>query len=233
MSNIFFAEYSILENPFWWKIFPVFPVADFVCDSLITEKTNDEKEQVSLSRPNKELVSKSFEDKFEDKKEAFYFLHEKWKRKEKKYGPLCWSIRELCINVAYVQDLIFSYHEQISTKYSLSVSAMNVLMILTDTDGYPMNEIADLMIISKASVTSLVDSLEQKGLVERIANPNDRRSKTIKITEAGTKLIEDMSPHFSESMELLFKFFTKTEIEETNKQIVNMRKKIRKGLAEL
>lgn len=97
---------------------------------------------------------------------------------------------------------------------------------MVDTESYPMNEVADLMLISKASVTSLIDTLEQKGLLERVSNPNDRRPKIIKTTPKGFDLTEELSPHCSMSMNQLFESFTKDEIKSLNEKIVNMLKKL-------
>ena len=45
------------------------------------------------------------------------------------------------------------------------------------------------MLVSRANITGLVDSLFRKGLVERINDPHDRRVNMIKILPKGEKLV--------------------------------------------
>jgi len=50
------------------------------------------------------------------------------------------------------------------------------------------------MMVKSSTVTSVVDRLENKGLVERLRNSHDRRMITIQLTEAGKKLAENAPP---------------------------------------
>lgn len=60
-----------------------------------------------------------------------------------------------------------------------------------------MHRLGDLLVVSRANVTGLVDSLERKGLVERKENAQDRRSKLVWITPAGDKKLTGILPdHF-------------------------------------
>lgn len=52
-------------------------------------------------------------------------------------------------------------------------------------DGARMTHIADAIVVSKSGLTSLVDRLERRSLVERIPDPNDRRAILIRVTEDG------------------------------------------------
>ena len=84
---------------------------------------------------------------------------------------------------------------------SLTVPGFNVLMILAHCDlrrtGCPMHRLGELLVVSRANVTGLVDSLERKGFVQRKENPRDRRSKLVRITPAGAKRLDGLLPdHF-------------------------------------
>jgi len=52
----------------------------------------------------------------------------------------------------------------------------------------PMRELASGLHCDNSYVTSVVDTLEEKGLVERRAHPSDRRVKVIFLTEEGALL---------------------------------------------
>ena len=59
--------------------------------------------------------------------------------------------------------------------------------------GHPMrmSELADALGIVRRSATSVVDDLEQLGLVERIDDPADRRAVGVQLTGAGRKVMAD------------------------------------------
>jgi DNA-binding MarR family transcriptional regulator len=46
------------------------------------------------------------------------------------------------------------------------------------------------MMITSGTMTNRIDQLEKAGLVERIQNPDDRRSVTIRLTESGLATID-------------------------------------------
>jgi DNA-binding MarR family transcriptional regulator len=52
------------------------------------------------------------------------------------------------------------------------------------TDGRRLTEFAELMQVTKAAVTQLVDHLERHGLVERVPDPTDRRATIVRATPA-------------------------------------------------
>jgi MarR family transcriptional regulator for hemolysin len=52
-------------------------------------------------------------------------------------------------------------------------------------DGQRQTDLATALMIEAASLVRLVDLLERSGLVERLEDPDDRRSKRVWMTEAG------------------------------------------------
>lgn len=52
----------------------------------------------------------------------------------------------------------------------------------------PMRDLADRLCCDASNVTSIVDRLESRGLVERRPDPVDRRVKHLVLTDAGDKL---------------------------------------------
>jgi DNA-binding MarR family transcriptional regulator len=52
----------------------------------------------------------------------------------------------------------------------------------------PMRQLAEQMGYDASYITSIVDRLESRGLVERRADPHDRRIKLVATTEAGRQL---------------------------------------------
>jgi DNA-binding MarR family transcriptional regulator len=55
-------------------------------------------------------------------------------------------------------------------------------------------EIAERLIVTSASVTSLLDTLEKRGYVRRIAHPDDRRKLIVEITDEGQAVVDRLLP---------------------------------------
>ena len=67
-----------------------------------------------------------------------------------------------------------------------------VLGVLADA-GVPLppNQIAERLILSRASVTSLLDSLERRGYVRRLPHATDRRMLLIELTDTGRQIAHE------------------------------------------
>ena len=54
------------------------------------------------------------------------------------------------------------------------------------------SELGDRLIVTRATVTGLLDSLERRGFVRRTANPTDRRSLVVDITPTGLEVLQEV-----------------------------------------
>lgn len=78
---------------------------------------------------------------------------------------------------------------------SLSIVHLFVLAIL-DADGpLPMGKVAEALDVSVASATGIIDRMEQRGLVERGQQPDDRRVVLVRPTPAGLAVFRDLDVH--------------------------------------
>jgi DNA-binding MarR family transcriptional regulator len=50
------------------------------------------------------------------------------------------------------------------------------------------------MLVTTASTTSLLDTLEKRGLVTRTTDPDDRRRQLVSITAQGAAIVEEFLP---------------------------------------
>ena len=72
------------------------------------------------------------------------------------------------------------------SEVGLSVAKLAALNRLTEAgESLPLGQLAERLSCVKSNVTQLVDRLEADGLVNRTADPNDRRSRLAVLTEAG------------------------------------------------
>jgi DNA-binding MarR family transcriptional regulator len=68
---------------------------------------------------------------------------------------------------------------------ALSMVHLNVLMLLQSNGPLPMSRLADLLDVSVASATGIVDRMEKRGVVERRHSEADRRVVEIHLTRRG------------------------------------------------
>jgi DNA-binding MarR family transcriptional regulator len=75
---------------------------------------------------------------------------------------------------------------------SLSVPQFRVLAFLNLHPNASLSEVADHIGITRASASTMVDRLVQRGLVDRQEDPSERRHIMLKITPTGSNLLESM-----------------------------------------
>ncbi len=71
----------------------------------------------------------------------------------------------------------------------IGFSDFAVLEALLHKGPMPVNTLGAKVRLTSGSITALVDRLEKKGLVERRAEPADRRTRMVHLTTAGRKMI--------------------------------------------
>ena len=74
--------------------------------------------------------------------------------------------------------------EQIGS-IELTPAQYSVLRLLWQRDGRQFSELASACCCAPSTITGVVDTLEGKGLVTRQANPQDRRSLLVRLTDVG------------------------------------------------
>jgi DNA-binding MarR family transcriptional regulator len=74
----------------------------------------------------------------------------------------------------------------------LTPGLMKALLSIPPGQSRPMKELAGEWHCDASYVTSLVDGLEERGVVERRAHPTDRRAKVIVLTEDGARMRDEV-----------------------------------------
>ena len=59
--------------------------------------------------------------------------------------------------------------------------------------GLKMGELGKRMMVTGGNITGITDLLEKEGLVERVADPNDRRAWLVRLTAAGRRAFSAMA----------------------------------------
>lgn len=77
-------------------------------------------------------------------------------------------------------------------RLGVSMTQILVLSMLQRHGEVPMSRLAELIDVSVSNATGLVDRMEERGYVERVRVPDDRRVVIVRMTEVGARLLDDM-----------------------------------------
>jgi len=105
---------------------------------------------------------------------------------------------ECFANLCRTGDLLIELHDrQTRADYQLSRSAREVLAVVEGAgESLEPTVIAQRLLITTASMTPLLDTLEKRGLVRRLPHPNDRRKRLVDITPAARQIVDEFLPSF-------------------------------------
>jgi len=77
-------------------------------------------------------------------------------------------------------------------KAGVSMTHMHVMWLLEHHGDLHMGQLAELLDVSMSNATGIVDRMEERGLVERVRVPDDRRVVLARLTPSGLQAIETM-----------------------------------------
>ncbi len=99
---------------------------------------------------------------------------------------------EAVMNTIRTADMLFDQIGRLLRPLNVSAAGGLVLGILRDHGSMSPSELGERLIVTRATVTGLLDSLEQRGFVRRSPNPADRRSLVVEITPAGLEVLQEL-----------------------------------------
>lgn len=90
----------------------------------------------------------------------------------------------------------------------LTCSQFDVIATLGDTEGMTCKELSEKTLVTKGTLTGVLDRLATKGLIARVPSREDRRSIFIRLTPKGDTLfqkvfaahIRHMQPYFERAL---------------------------------
>ena len=97
---------------------------------------------------------------------------------------------EAVMNTIKTADLIFDRIGRLLRPLNVSAAGGLVLGVLRDHGAMSPSDLGERLIVTRATVTGLLDSLERRGFVERSRNPADRRSLMVEITPDGLVVLQ-------------------------------------------
>lgn len=109
----------------------------------------------------------------------------------------------------------------------LGLSDFAVLEVLLHKGPAPVNALGRRVLLTSGSITTAVDRLQQRGLVRRMADPDDRRVCLVHLTTSGRRLIESAFATHAANLERAFAGVTPSE----RRRLTTLLRKLGKGAA--
>lgn len=105
----------------------------------------------------------------------------------------CNSLTEVFDRVEALSKRLRQFQSRTLKETGLTPSQYYILGLLSMQDGQPLKELATTLNCSRATMTGIIDTMEKKGLVQRILNRQDRRSFQVCLTGEGRDLLRASS----------------------------------------
>lgn len=127
--------------------------------------------------------------------------------------------------VSLVAFLMLSKRQIISIGADHDLTPIQIFTLLHINPDEPkqMNTLSTVLGCDPSNVTGIIDSLENKQLISRVENPNDRRVKMIKLEEKGIAVRNQV---FEELVEKNERAFFAVLSEEERKQFAAIMRKV-------
>ena len=107
--------------------------------------------------------------------------------------PINSENREIAFTINDVARLLRTYADQKAAQFGMTRAKWAVLARLDRFEGLKQTELAEMLDLQPISLTRLLDGLADNGLIERRADPADRRAKRLFLTPAARPLLERLS----------------------------------------
>lgn len=113
--------------------------------------------------------------------------------------------------LAQVSQVFRSVSDAFTDQVDIPRGQAAVLCVIAREDGLTQSEIAERLSVQGATVTNMLQRLEEAGLVIRRRDPEDNRLVRVYLTEAGLEKELSLNAQLGSMQELIFKGIGETE----------------------
>jgi DNA-binding MarR family transcriptional regulator len=99
------------------------------------------------------------------------------------------------VNLFRTHDLLDGLMNRWLRQHGLSVGTFAVLVALHDArEPLAPKELSERLLVTRGTVTGLLDTLQKRGIVHRLPHPDDRRMLLVEMTDTGYAIFERLRP---------------------------------------
>jgi MarR family transcriptional regulator for hemolysin len=139
--------------------------------------------------------------------------------------------REFGFTIMDVARLLKTYADQRARQFGISRAQWAVLNRIDRHEGLKQSELADLLDLQPISLTRLLDRLADNDLIERRADPNDRRANRLYLKPPARPLLDRLSDLGADMMETVLEGISPTSIGRMLKELGAVKNNLRSAIA--
>ncbi|MCK5707505.1 MAG: MarR family transcriptional regulator [Candidatus Aureabacteria bacterium] len=118
---------------------------------------------------------------------------------------------EALLNFIRAASIIGKRSQAFFNSFNVTEAQYNVMVILHLKSPLSQVEIAEHLVSSRASITSVLDRLENKGYICRDTDGKDRRVYKITLTSLGKKILKKIEPEYIKEIQNIMKNISESE----------------------
>lgn len=134
------------------------------------------------------------------------YLNEIMERLSEQFPGFDHSTIRMIAALSNTYHILLSVMGRALSNYGITPQSMDVMIALyvKRDQGCLLGEIGELLMVSPANITGLVQGLVKKGLVSRKEHADDRRKRLARITPRGIAFMEDFIPESAQFLHEMF-----------------------------
>lgn len=134
---------------------------------------------------------------------------------------------ETLLNIVRTVAVLSIKGESFFRKYGLTEAQFNVLFALKyKKRQWTQSDLGRRLVVTRASITSILDKLEAKGLVLRNSVEGNRRIRHVELTTEGLNLVRRMEPVYRRNIHRLLSCFSDKECNEIIRYMETIRERL-------
>jgi DNA-binding MarR family transcriptional regulator len=98
-------------------------------------------------------------------------------------------------------------------KAGISMTHLHILWVLEHHGELPMSRLAELLDVSLSNATGLIDRMEERGLVERVRVPDDRRVVIVRASSQGGQMRDEIEALKQDRMRSILSRLTRKQLD--------------------
>lgn len=141
------------------------------------------------------------------------------------------SAIKTCAELLRTGSELLAAFETILSRSGLSLGRFLTLIVMNRTPDDEINPstLAQMLGVTRATMTGLLGGLEKEGLIERRSHAVDRRKMGVRLTSHGRQVLDAMLPDYYRHIAKLMTYLTEGE----RQTLVSLLKKVNQGLFSL
>jgi len=140
--------------------------------------------------------------------------------------------REFAFIINDVARMLRTYADHKAGQFGVTRAQWAVLVRLDRFEGLKQSELAEMLDLQPITLTRLLDRLCENGLIERRADPNDRRAKRLFLTDAAHPLLERLGALGEEMMTATLAGVPRESVERIVAQLAVVKENLRQSIAQ-